>query len=168
MSQPFDPTDRLCVNAIRSLALDMIESARSGHPGLPLGAAPMAYVLWSRHLRIDPTEPRWPDRDRFVLSAGHGSALLYALLHLTGYDLAVEDLRDFRQWGSRTPGHPAPPPVHDSARDRGRRPASTSRCWGWGGSRDQHELALDVCRSCDRSRESKPMPGQVHFQYRSA
>ncbi len=97
--------DRLCVNALRFLAVDMIERAKSGHPGLPLGAAPMAYVLWSRHLRHSPRNPGWPDRDRFVLSAGHGSALLYALLHLFGY-LPLEEVQNFRQWGSRTPGHP--------------------------------------------------------------
>lgn len=98
--------DEKCVNAARFLAVDAVEQAKSGHPGLPLGAAPMAYVLWDRHLRHNPANPAWPDRDRFVLSAGHGSALLYALLHLTGYDLSIDDLRRFRQWGSRTPGHP--------------------------------------------------------------
>jgi len=98
--------DGLCVNTLRFLSVDMIEQARSGHPGLPLGAAPMAYVLWDRLLRFDPRDPAWPDRDRFVLSAGHGSALLYSLLHLYGYDLPMEELRRFRQWGSRTPGHP--------------------------------------------------------------
>jgi transketolase len=98
--------DRTCVNTIRFLAVDSVEQAKSGHPGLPLGAAPMAYVLWDRFLRHNPADPRWCDRDRFVLSAGHGSALLYALLHLTGYDLPMEELRRFRQWGSRTPGHP--------------------------------------------------------------
>ena len=97
--------DELCVNALRFLAVDMIERAKSGHPGLPLGAAPMAYVLWSRHLRHSPCNPTWPDRDRFILSAGHGSALLYALLHLFGY-LPLEEIQNFRQWGSRTPGHP--------------------------------------------------------------
>ncbi|HEM45851.1 MAG TPA: transketolase, partial [Alphaproteobacteria bacterium] len=84
----------------------MVEAAGSGHPGLPLGAAPILYALWDRFLRFDPDEPAWPDRDRFVLSAGHGSALLYAALHLYGYDLPVDELRRFRQWGSRTPGHP--------------------------------------------------------------
>ncbi len=97
--------ERLCVNALRFLAVDMIERAKSGHPGLPLGAAPMAYVLWSRHLRHSPKNPDWPNRDRFILSAGHGSALLYALLFLFGY-LPLEELKNFRQWGSRTPGHP--------------------------------------------------------------
>jgi transketolase len=106
MSGTYDDLDRLCVNTIRTLAIDTVEKADSGHPGLPLGAAPMAYVLWQRHLVHDPRDPRWPDRDRFVLSAGHGSALLYALLHLTGYDLSLDDLKAFRQWGSRTPGHP--------------------------------------------------------------
>jgi len=98
--------DRQCIDTIRFLAVDAVENADSGHPGLPLGAAPMAYALWDRHLRHDPGNPKWWDRDRFVLSAGHGSALLYALLHLTGYDLPVEELKRFRQWGSRTPGHP--------------------------------------------------------------
>ncbi len=98
--------DQSCVNTLRFLAVDSVEKAKSGHPGLPLGAAPMAYVLWDRFLRHNPADPGWPNRDRFVLSAGHGSALLYALLHLTGYDLPLEELRRFRQWGSRTPGHP--------------------------------------------------------------
>jgi len=98
--------DQSCVDTIRFLCVDMIEKANSGHPGLPMGAAPMAYVLWNHFLRHNPKNPRWWDRDRFVLSAGHGSALLYALLHLTGYDLALEQLQRFRQWGSATPGHP--------------------------------------------------------------
>jgi transketolase len=98
--------DQLCINTIRTLSIDAVERANSGHPGLPLGAAPMAYVLWQNHLRHNPENPGWPDRDRFVLSAGHGSMLLYALLHLTGYDLSIDDLKSFRQWGSRTPGHP--------------------------------------------------------------
>src|SRR5262250_1731062 len=95
-----------CINAIRALSIDAVEKARSGHPGLPLGAATMAYVLWTRHLRHNPRNPHWPDRDRFAFSAGHGSMLLYSLLHLTGYDLTLDDLKAFRQWGSRTPGHP--------------------------------------------------------------
>ncbi|EGO63436.1 transketolase [Acetonema longum] len=99
-------TDQLCVNTIRMLAVDAIEKAKSGHPGMPMGAAPMAYVLWNKFLRHSPLNPAWPDRDRFVLSAGHGSMLLYALLHLTGYDLPLEELKKFRQWESRTPGHP--------------------------------------------------------------
>lgn len=98
--------DMLCINTIRFLAVDAVEQAKSGHPGMPMGAAPMAYVLWIRHLRHNPRDPMWPNRDRFVLSAGHGSMLLYALLHLTGYDLPMEELQCFRQWGSRTPGHP--------------------------------------------------------------
>ena len=102
-----DGLDRLCIDTIRFLAVDAVEKAKSGHPGLPLGAAPMAYVLWTKFLRHDPQDPGWWDRDRFVLSAGHGSALLYALLHLFGYDLPMDELRRFRQWGSRTPGHPA-------------------------------------------------------------
>lgn len=98
--------DQLCVNTIRMLAVDGVEKARSGHPGMPMGAAAMAYVLWSRFLRHNPKNPGWPNRDRFVLSAGHGSMLLYSLLHLTGYDLSLEELQNFRQWGSKTPGHP--------------------------------------------------------------
>lgn len=97
---------QLAVNTIRTLAIDAVQKANSGHPGLPMGAAPMAYVLWQRHLRHNPRDPHWADRDRFVLSAGHGSMLLYCLLHLTGYDLTIEDLQAFRQWESRTPGHP--------------------------------------------------------------
>jgi transketolase len=98
--------DELCVNTIRFLAVDAIQKANSGHPGLPLGAAPMAYVLWTRFLRHNPSNPAWFDRDRFVLSAGHGSMLLYSLLHLTGYELSLAEIERFRQWGSRTPGHP--------------------------------------------------------------
>ncbi|EQD41028.1 transketolase, partial [mine drainage metagenome] len=98
--------DQQCINVLRFLSVDMVQQANSGHPGLPLGAAPMAYALWTRHLTHHPVNPQWPDRDRFVLSAGHGSALLYSLLHVTGYDLSLDDLRQFRQWGSKTPGHP--------------------------------------------------------------
>jgi transketolase len=95
-----------CINTIRMLAADAVQKAKSGHPGMPMGAAAMAYVLWTRFLKHNPANPAWPDRDRFVLSAGHGSMLLYALLHLTGYDVSLEDLQQFRQWGSKTPGHP--------------------------------------------------------------
>jgi transketolase len=98
--------DQQCVNTLRFLSVDMVQKANSGHPGLPLGAAPMAYVLWTRWLRYNPRNSHWFNRDRFVLSAGHGSALLYSLLHLTGYDLALDDIRQFRQWGSKAPGHP--------------------------------------------------------------
>ncbi len=98
--------DQLAVRTIRVLAIEGVEKAGSGHPGMPLGSAPMAHVVWSRHLKFDPRDPTWPDRDRFVLSAGHGSMLLYSLLHLAGYDLSIDDLKQFRQWGSRTPGHP--------------------------------------------------------------
>ena len=98
--------DQLCINTIRALAIDAVQKANSGHPGLPLGAAPMAYVLWTRFLRHNPKNPKWENRDRFLLSAGHGSMLLYALLHLTGYDLSLDELKNFRQWGSKTPGHP--------------------------------------------------------------
>jgi len=98
--------DRLSIDTLRFLAVDMVQKANSGHPGLPMGAAPMAYAVWDRFLRFDPKHPHWPDRDRFVLSAGHGCALLYALLHVTGYELPLEELQRFRQWGSKTPGHP--------------------------------------------------------------
>jgi transketolase len=98
--------DQLCINAIRVLSIDAVQKANSGHPGLPLGAAPMAYILWTRYLRHNPANPSWPNRDRFVLSAGHGSMLLYSLLYLTGYDLPLDELKHFRQWGSRAPGHP--------------------------------------------------------------
>src|SRR6476660_3711282 len=98
--------DESCINTLRFLSVDAVQKANSGHPGLPLGAAPMAYVLWTRFLEHNPANPRWFDRDRFVLSAGHGSMLLYSLLHVTGYDVSLDDLKSFRQWGSKTPGHP--------------------------------------------------------------
>jgi transketolase len=98
--------DQLCINTIRALALDAVQKAESGHPGLPLGCAPLAYVLWTRFLRHNPQHPKWANRDRFLLSAGHGSMLLYSLLYLTGYDLPLDELKNFRQWGSKTPGHP--------------------------------------------------------------
>ncbi|HEX7999675.1 MAG TPA: transketolase [Pyrinomonadaceae bacterium] len=105
-NNPTGKRDQLCINTIRALALDAVQQAESGHPGLPLGCAPMAYVLWTRFMRHNPRNPKWANRDRFLLSAGHGSMLLYALLHLTGYDLPLEELKNFRQWGSKTPGHP--------------------------------------------------------------
>jgi len=101
-----DELDQQCVNTIRFLSVDMVQKADSGHPGLPLDAAPMAYALWTRWLKYNPHNPDWIDRDRFVLSAGHGSALLYSLLHLTGYELSLDDIKQFRQWGSKAPGHP--------------------------------------------------------------
>jgi transketolase len=94
------------INTLRFLSADAVQQANSGHPGLPMGAAPLAYAIWTRHLRHNPSDPSWPDRDRFILSGGHGSMLLYSLLHLTGYDLPLDELKRFRQWGSRTPGHP--------------------------------------------------------------
>ncbi|WP_100331013.1 transketolase [Bacillus xiapuensis] len=102
----FDKVDQLAVNTIRTLSIDAIEKAKSGHPGLPMGAAPMAYTLWSRFMNHNPKNSKWFNRDRFVLSAGHGSMLLYSLLHLSGYDLSMEEIKNFRQWGSKTPGHP--------------------------------------------------------------
>ncbi|WP_224958207.1 transketolase [Geomonas subterranea] len=106
VTAPATDLDQLCINTLRFLAVDAIQKANSGHPGMPMGAAPMAYQLWTRFLKHNPADPGWFDRDRFVLSAGHGSMLLYSLLHLTGYDLPLEEIRRFRQWGSRTPGHP--------------------------------------------------------------
>jgi transketolase len=98
--------DNLCINTIRTLSMEAVQKANSGHPGAPMGLAPAGYVLWTKILKHNPKNPDWIDRDRFVLSGGHGSMLLYSLLHLTGYDLGLEDIRNFRQWGSKTPGHP--------------------------------------------------------------
>lgn len=103
---PASAIDELCINTLRFLSIDAVQKANSGHPGMPMGAAPMAYVLWTHFLEHNPANPGWADRDRFVLSAGHGSMLLYSLLHLTGYDVSLEQIRQFRQWGSITPGHP--------------------------------------------------------------
>jgi transketolase len=111
MPVPYTPDDQTRINAIRALSIDAVQKANSGHPGLPLGAAPMAYVLWSRHLRFNAADPHWSNRDRFVLSAGHGSALLYSLIYLTGLGLTLDDLKNFRQLHSRTPGHPE---VHET------------------------------------------------------
>lgn len=102
----FNKIDMLSIDSIRTLSIDAIEKANSGHPGMPMGAAPMAYTLWTRYMNINPKNPEWFNRDRFVLSAGHGSMLLYSLLHLAGYDLSMDDVKQFRQWGSKTPGHP--------------------------------------------------------------
>ena len=98
--------DQACVNTLRFLAADQVETAKSGHPGFPLGTAPLMYTLWDRFMNYNPADPNWFNRDRFILSPGHGSALLYAMLHLAGYDLSMEELKNFRQWGSKTPGHP--------------------------------------------------------------
>ncbi|GFO64068.1 transketolase [Geomonas paludis] len=106
VTDPAADLDQLCINTLRFLAVDAVQKANSGHPGMPMGAAAMAYQLWTRFLKHSPADPGWFDRDRFVLSAGHGSMLLYSLLHLTGYDLPLEEIKRFRQWGSRTPGHP--------------------------------------------------------------
>lgn len=103
---PKTELDQRCINALRVLAMDGVQKANSGHPGMPMGMADVAYTLWTRHLRHNPHNPRWPNRDRFILSAGHGSILLYSLLYLTGYPISMEDLKQFRQWGSKTAGHP--------------------------------------------------------------
>jgi transketolase len=107
MSHPgLSELDELCVNTIRFLAMEAVQKANAGHPGMPMGMAPAAYVLWTRHLRFNPANPKWPNRDRFILSGGHGSMLLYSLLYLTGFDYSLDELKNFRQWGSKTPGHP--------------------------------------------------------------
>src|SRR5687767_15582650 len=103
---PSQSVEQLSIDAIRVLSMDAVQKADSGHPGTPIALAPLAYVLWTRHLRHCPGDPKWVNRDRFVLSAGHASMLLYSLLYLSGYDLSLDDLRQFRQWESRTPGHP--------------------------------------------------------------
>ena len=105
-NKPTAALERDMCNAIRALAMDAVQKANSGHPGMPMGMAEVAYALWTRHLRHNPANPKWPNRDRFVLSNGHGSMLQYALLHLTGYDLPIAELANFRQLHSRTPGHP--------------------------------------------------------------
>ncbi|HEY6097538.1 MAG TPA: hypothetical protein VIU83_05730, partial [Candidatus Deferrimicrobium sp.] len=94
------------INTIRFLSVDAVQKAKSGHPGTPMGLAPLSYLLWTKYLRHNPSNPEWTGRDRFILSCGHASMLLYSLLHLTGYDVTLDDLRAFRQWGSKTPGHP--------------------------------------------------------------
>ena len=104
--------DQQSVDTIRALSIDAVQKANSGHPGLPLGMAPVAYVLFQKIMRFDPTDPHWPDRDRFVLSGGHGSMLLYSMLHLSGYGVSMDDIKQFRQWGSITPGHPELDPEH--------------------------------------------------------
>lgn len=106
MTETNQSIEQLSINTIRTLAIDAIEKANSGHPGMPMGAAPMGYELFARFMKHNPSNPNWINRDRFVLSAGHGSMLLYSLLHLCGYDLPLEELKNFRQWGSKTPGHP--------------------------------------------------------------
>src|ERR1700754_219959 len=104
--------DQLSVDTIRTLSMDAVQKANSGHPGLPMGMAPVAYVLYAKVMRHNPKDPDWPDRDRFILSAGHGSMLLYSSLHLAGYDLPMDELKQFREWGSLTPGHPERDKVH--------------------------------------------------------
>ena len=103
---PTSQIDQLCINTVRTLAMDAVQKANSGHPGTPMALAPLAYLLWTKYMRYNPRDPSWPDRDRFVLSAGHASMLLYAMLYLTGYDLTLDDIKQFRQWESKTPGHP--------------------------------------------------------------
>src|SRR6202158_3963365 len=104
MSQP--SLDQLAINTIRTLSMDAVQKANSGHPGTPMALAPLAFTLWNRYLRHNPSNPQWPGRDRFILSNGHACMLLYSMLYLTGYDLSLDDIKQFRQWGSKTPGHP--------------------------------------------------------------
>ncbi len=101
-----DALDEKCIQTIRFLSIDGVQEANSGHPGMPMGMAPAAYILWTKYMNFNPANPRWLNRDRFVLSAGHGSMLLYSLLHLCGYEISMDELKTFRQWGSKTPGHP--------------------------------------------------------------
>jgi transketolase len=105
-NQGLSELDEFCIQTIRFLSMEAVQKANSGHPGMPMGMAPAAYVLWTRHMNYNPANPRWHNRDRFVLSAGHGSMLLYSLLHLTGFDISMDELKNFRQWASKTPGHP--------------------------------------------------------------
>src|SRR5829696_8035724 len=105
-AMPQNDLDLLCINTVRTLAMDAVQKAESGHPGTPMALAPLGYVLFTRTMRHDPSDPSWPNRDRFVLSCGHASMLLYACLYLSGYDLTLDDIKQFRQWESRTPGHP--------------------------------------------------------------
>src|SRR5689334_2122160 len=106
MSATATATEQTCIDTIRTLSIDAVQKANSGHPGMPLAMAPVAYLLYAETMKHNPKDPQWPDRDRFVLSAGHGSMLLYSALHLSGYDVSLDDLKGFRQWGSITPGHP--------------------------------------------------------------
>ena len=106
MTEPKLKIELLSINTIRTLSIDAVQKANSGHPGMPLGMAPIAYALYFKSLKHNPKNPKWLNRDRFVLSAGHGSMLLYSTLHLCGYDISIDDLKNFRQWGSKTPGHP--------------------------------------------------------------
>ena len=144
--------DQLAIDTIRTLSIDGVQKANSGHPGAPMGAAPMAYVLWTRFLRHAPTHPDWPDRDRFVLCAGHASMLLYSLLHLTGYEVSLEDLESFRQWGSITPGHPEyGPDARRRGDDRPARPGLRQR------GRDGHRRATPGGRvQPTRPRDRRP------------
>jgi transketolase len=147
--------DRLSIDTIRFLSVDAVQKADSGHPGLPLGAAPMAYVLWTRFLRHSPSNPQWFDRDRFVLSAGHGSMMLYSLLHLTGYDLPLDQLKRFRQWESMTPGHP----------ERGRTPGveTTTGPLGQGFG---NAVGLAIAEASLGARYNRPgLPVVDHFTY---
>ena len=141
--------DNECINTLRFLSVDAVQKANSGHPGLPLGAAPMAYVLWTRFLKHNPANPGWFDRDRFVLSAGHGSMLLYSLLHLTGYDLPLDQIKQFRQWGSMTPVIPSAALRPASKRPPGRsaRASATASAWRWPKRTSPHATTARASRS---------------------
>jgi transketolase len=144
---PDSNVDQLAINTIRFLAVDMVEAAQSGHPGAPLGQAPMAYLLWTRFLRHNPDNPDWPNRDRFVLSCGHASALLYALLHLAGYDLPIEELKRFRQLGSKTPGHPEHELTHGVETTTGPLGQGVGNSVG---------MAIAECLTCKRASPPRP------------
>ena len=122
----------LCINTIRTLSMDAVQKANSGHPGTPMALAPLAFTLWARYLRHNPKNPHWPGRDRFVLSNGHACMLLYSLLYLTGYDLSLDDIKQFRQWGSKTPGHPEYGlSAGRGGHDRPAGPGSAAIRWAW-------------------------------------
>ena len=123
--------EQKAVNTIRFLCVDGVQKAKSGHPGMPMGCADFAYVLWMKFLRFNPADPGWPDRDRFILSAGHGSMLLYSMLHLTGYDVSMEDLKNFRQLHSKTPGHPECGCAPESRSRPGRWGRGSQTAWAW-------------------------------------
>ena len=129
--------EQLSIDTIRTLTMDAVQAANSGHPGMPMAMAPAAYLLYTRYLKHNPADPAWPDRDRFVLSAGHGSMLLYSVLHLTGYELPLDEIKNFRQWESLTPGHPERDRVHvtpgrrDDHRARSARASPTASAWRW-------------------------------------
>ena len=143
---PATALDLLCINTVRTLSMDAVQQADSGHPGTPMALAPLGYVLFTRTMHFDPADPAWPNRDRFILSCGHASMLLYSCLYLTGYDLTLEDLKQFRQWGSKTPGHPEhghTPGVETTTT----RSSSVATGISWRGSRTKRRRSPDTSSS---------------------